>query len=241
MKTHLCEQGSAEWLALRLGRPTASEFHRIVTPTGKLSTQSRAYAHRLVAERLLNRPMDSIDNLQWVAHGKTNEAAAGKMLEFEHDMQTRAVGFITTDDGQIGASPDRLIVGMNGAVEIKCCSPQVHVGYMLDGFGADYIVQVQGQMLVGEFDFVIRYGFHPEMPSVFERTNRDEPLIARLRTALDEFNDRREEMYQRALASGAFQVAPQVQTAHEQAYAADPGPQPYDGFDPGLGFGGAFA
>lgn len=238
MRVHECEQGSPAWLALRLGRPTASDFHKILTPTGKLSTQSRAYAYRLVAERLLNRPMDSIENLTWVAHGKANEGAAAKMFEFERDLKTRAVGFVTTDDGRIGASPDRLIVGQNAAVEIKCCSPQVHVGYLLDGFGSDYIVQVQGQCFVGEFDFVVRYGFHPEMPAAFERTYRDDQFIAKLRDSLDEFTDRLEEMYQRALASGAFQVAPVVQTAHEQAYACDPGPAP---FEMGDGFEGTFA
>ena len=32
MKRFDCEQGSPEWFALRRGVPTASEFHRIITP-----------------------------------------------------------------------------------------------------------------------------------------------------------------------------------------------------------------
>ena len=31
------DQGSIEWIEARLGIPTASEFSRIITPTGKLS------------------------------------------------------------------------------------------------------------------------------------------------------------------------------------------------------------
>lgn len=215
------EQGSAAWMALRIGRPTSSEFHRIVTPTGKFSTQSKAYAHRLVAERLLNRTLDSIDGLKWVEHGKENEEAAAKQFGFEEGVKLRKVGFITSDDGKMGASPDRLMIGRNEALEIKCCSPQVHLGYLLDGLGNEYVPQVQGQMLVGEFNCVTRYAWSAELPTVLDRTYRDEAFIAKLRAALDEFTDGLEEMYHRALASGAFQVAPQVQTAHEQAYATE--------------------
>jgi len=232
------EQGSAQWLALRIGKPTSSDFHRIITPTGKLSTQSKDYAHRLVAERLLNRTLDSIDGLKWVEHGRESEEAAAKQFGFEEEVKLRRVGFITTDNGKIGASPDRLVDERNEAVEIKCCSPQVHIGLLLEGFDRKHYPQVQGQLLVGEFDCVTRYAWHAELPSVLDRTYRDEPFISKLRTALDQFTDELEEMYQRALASGAFQVAPQVQTAHEQAYAGDPGATP---FEMGDEFGGAFA
>lgn len=240
MKIHDVEQGSPAWLELRLGRPTASEFDKIVTPLGKLSKAetSTKYAYWLTAERMLNRPLTSIDNLKWVERGKLMEPAALKMYRFEHALDVRKVGFITTDDGRIGASPDGLVVGENAAVELKCPSEQVQMGYVLDGFGPAYYVQVQGQMLVGEFEWVDRYAFHPEMPSAHKRTYRDEPFIAKLREGLDEFTDRLEDMHQRALALGAFQVAPQVQTAHEQAYAGDPGPAP---FEIGNEFGGASA
>lgn len=215
------EQGSPQWIALRLGKPTSSDFHRIVTPTGKLSVQSKAYAHRLTAERLLNRTLDDLDHLKWVEHGRESEETAAKQFGFEEEVKLRKVGFITTDDRRIGASPDRLMIGRNEAVEIKCCSPQVHIGLLLEGFDREHYPQVQGQLLVGEFDCVTRYAWHAELPSVLNRTYRDEPFIAKLRAALDEFTDGLEEMYHRALASGAFQVAPQVRTPHEQAYATE--------------------
>ena len=50
-------QGSEQWHALRLGKPTASAFDKIVTPKKcDLSAASHAYALRLVSERLLNMP-----------------------------------------------------------------------------------------------------------------------------------------------------------------------------------------
>lgn len=233
MIVHDVEQGTPRWLELRLGIPTASCFDCIVTPTGAFSKQSRKYALKLVTERLLRRPLDNIDHVEAVARGKELEPSAAKLYDFENSVRSVAVGFITTDDGRIGASPDRLI-GEGGLLEIKCPSPNTQLGYLLDGFDAGYRPQVQGQLMVAERDWCDWMAFHPEMPTVVVRIGRDEEYIAKLRAALSEFNDVREEMYHRALASGAFQVAPQVQTPHEQAYATE---QMSDADE----FGGAFA
>lgn len=204
MKIHNCEQGSAEWFALRKGVPTSSEFHRIVTPTGKLSTQARKYAFYLIAETLLNRSLETISSLEWVERGKELEPEAARMYEFQHEVTTERVGFITSDDGRIGCSPDRLIVGRSAGLEIKCPAPQTHVCYMLEGFGLDYVPQVQGQLYVGEFEYVTRMSYHPEMPPYMERTNRDEAYIKKLVAALDEFCEIRDKMLEQAKASGFF-------------------------------------
>ena len=37
------EQGTQAWIELRLGIPTASQFSRIVTPSGKSSSSRDAY------------------------------------------------------------------------------------------------------------------------------------------------------------------------------------------------------
>ena len=49
------EQGSVQCALARLGKPTASEFHRILTPKRQQLAEGRhAYARQLVGERLLN-------------------------------------------------------------------------------------------------------------------------------------------------------------------------------------------
>ena len=55
-KEHACEQYSDDWFRLRLGIPTASQFHNIVTPLGRPTDnrERRKYMLRLVAERLLS-------------------------------------------------------------------------------------------------------------------------------------------------------------------------------------------
>lgn len=212
MIIHTCEQGSEAWFALRVGKPTASEFKKIITPGGKFSTQSRDYAIRLVTERLLNRSLETLTATEWMARGTELEPEAARAYEFREDTETIPVGFVSTDDGLIGCSPDRLI-GDAGLLEIKCPAPATHVGYLVDGPGNDYRPQVQGQLFVSERDFVDFWSYSPEMPGVLIRTVRDEPYIRLLAAALDQFLDVRDEILERARAAGYFAERARILTA----------------------------
>lgn len=207
MKIHNCEQGTAEWFHIRMGIPTASKFDHIITPkTGKLSLSSTKYAYELIAERLLRQPVETIEGQQWMERGKELEPQAVKQYEWVNEVETIPVGFITTDDGLIGASPDRLIKGRAAALEIKCPAPHTHIGYLLDGHDEKYRPQVQGQIFVAELDEADFYSFHPRMPPRTIRTPRDEPFIKLLREALDQFNERLFAMLERAQSLGVFQA-----------------------------------
>ena len=208
MIIHDVTQGTQEWLAARLGIPTSSQFDRIITAAkGDLSKQARKYAHELVAEILLGEPTaDSIGNLEWVARGKLLEPQAVQQYEFTNDVETRAVGFATTDDGRIGCSPDRLVVGQRGGLEIKVPMPATHMSYLIDGRGDDYRQQVQGTIAICEAEWWDFYSFHPSLPPALIRTHRDEPYIAKMRAALGEFLDMRDAMLAKARASGFFEA-----------------------------------
>jgi YqaJ-like viral recombinase domain len=207
---HQAEQGSPEWFALRVGIPTASCFHKIVTPTGKLSAQAAKYAYFLAAERLLGRSLEpDLNGIEAIRRGHELEPEAVQMYEFDQDVDTTPVGFITTDDGRIGASPDRLIVGRKGALEIKCPLAQTHVQYMIEGFGADYTPQAQGQIAVAELEWVDRYSYHPEMPPVHVRTYRDEAYQRLLVPALVEFCELLETVVRKCWSLGVYRVAPE--------------------------------
>lgn len=207
-------QGSEAWTAIRLGKPTASEFHRIVTNKKcLLSAQAHTYALRLVAERVLNMTAaESLGGLQWMDRGKEMEPMAVQQYEFTEEVLTVPVGFITTDDGEIGCSPDRLVASGDRkvALEIKCPSPPVHFGYLLDGVNEDYKPQVQGQILVAELDRADLYSFRPDCPPVLIQTTRDAEYIDKLAAALRQFNDTLNDMHQRALKLGAFQPLARV-------------------------------
>ncbi len=182
-----CKQGSDEWHRLRAGIPTASEFHKIITPkTRKLSKQAESYMNWLLAEWIFGMPLDNPET-QWMQRGHDLEPQAVKSYEFERDCEVETVGFITTDDGMIGASPDRM-VGNDGLLEIKCPSPQIHVGYMLTRtVDEDYMTQLQGQLYVCERKWVDIQSYCPGLPTVIIRVERDVAYIAALANALREF------------------------------------------------------
>lgn len=218
MKEIPVEQGSDAWLAARLGMPTASNFEKIITPGGKLSTSARKYGFYLAAEKILNRQLESIDHLEWVQHGKMFEETAAANYEFVQEVKVRKCGLITTDNGLVGASPDRMLVGVNGGLEIKCPAPWTQMGYIVDGFGDAYKCQVQGQMWVAELDFVDRYAWHPELPPAIHRTERDDPFIKLMADAVNQFCDDLAEIIRKARSSGYFEERQNLLTTVDQAY-----------------------
>lgn len=213
MKIHNVEQGTPEWLKLRLGVPTASEFDKIITPKkAALSSQAGKYACKLIAEKLLNRPAQSLDGLQYIERGKELEPDAVAQYEFSNGVATDKVGFITTDDGLIGASPDRLLRGNKAGLEVKCPAAHTHMFYLLEGHDEAYTPQVQGQIYVAEFDYADFYSYHPRMPPAEIKTWRDAAYIMKLVAALDEFNDKLFAMIDRARSLGVFQAYEEVVT-----------------------------
>ena len=183
------KQGSEAWDQLRLGIPTASAFHRIMTPkTRKLSSQSEGYMHQLLAEWIFGQPLETFES-PWMERGKALEAEAVRYYEMERDCTAREVGFCLTDDRMVGASPDRL-VGDVGLLEIKCPSPAVHVGFMLTrAADQEYLCQLQGQLWVSEREWVDIQSYCPPFPSVVIRVPRDEKFIADLSVCVRSFVD----------------------------------------------------
>ncbi len=215
MKIIDCVQNSDAWLAARLGIPTASEFHRIITAVkGDLSKSARKYAHALVAETLLGRPLEKPPGTPWaMERGKLLEPPAIQQYSFTNDVEVRRVGFVTTDDGRVGCSPDGLIIGTRGGLEVKCTLDENHMGILLDGPGDDYKQQVQGNLATAELEWWDLYAYHPELPPKTIRTYRDEPYIAKMGAALTEFLAMRDEMLAKARASGFFEARAMAEAA----------------------------
>jgi hypothetical protein len=182
---HDVTQGSEEWLQLRLGIPTASEFDRIVTPAKlQLASAAQKYMCVKLAEWAYGAPLEQFVS-PWMERGQALEAEAVRYYEMERDCQTQAVGLITTDDGMIGASPDRLVVDEDDntwLLEQKCPALETHVGYLLDpaSLMAEYRLQVQGQLWVCEREWCDMQSYYPGFPSVITRVRRDEKVIAAL-------------------------------------------------------------
>ena len=223
MKLYRVEQGSVEWYRLRLGIPTSSNFHKIVTPKGEPSKQAVKYLYRLIAERLLNETQDDeIGFVKWVAHGKEQEPYAVQQFEFVNEVTLEPGGFVTTNDGRLGASPDRIFKGHKESLEIKSPAPWTQLQYLLEGPDDAYIAQTQGHLLVGdEFDAVHFYTYNPRTPPFHKVILRDRRYQSILAAALDQFCDTLDVQTERARALGAFAEVRRVETPADVAYQPD--------------------
>jgi hypothetical protein len=192
MILHDCAQGTTEWFRARAGIPTASMFGKIVKLSGGTSKSARDYMFRLLAERLMGRPIDEYEST-WMKRGRDLEPDAVAYYEGQRNLDTNIVGFITNDARTIGASPDRL-VGDEGLAEIKVPAPHTHVEYLLDGVvSPKYKAQTQGQLWIAERAWVDFCSYHPEMPRTIVRVERDEDFIERLRREVGAFSAELEE------------------------------------------------
>ena len=170
-----CQQGSPEWHQARLGIPTASQFHRLITPkTRKPSEQAHGYMLELIAERLIGEPLSSFST-GLMDRGNEVEDRAIAYYQFQRDCAVTRVGFLLHDDGLAGCSPDGLI-GKDGGLEIKCPGPKKHVENLL-GLDLDDVMQAQGGLWVTGRKWWDVMSYHPDMPPVIRRIERDEKLI----------------------------------------------------------------
>ncbi len=185
---HTCEPRSREWFALRAGIPTSSEFHKIMTPkTKKLSDQAGAYRNRLLAEWVLGQPIEEVPyQSQYMERGQELEDQAVAAYELQTDCETSPGNFITTDDGMLGCSPDRLI-GDVGDLELKSLSLPKQIGFALTGIEDAYKCQVQGRLLIHEREWVDLFCYHPRFSIDPLRTYRDEEFIEVLKPLLAQF------------------------------------------------------
>jgi len=180
-------QGTPEWLAARLGIPTASGFDRIITTKGEPSKQAQKYMYQLAAERITGAKEEGYQN-GVMQRGMEMEAEARAMYEFITGNEVKTVGVCYPDEKKAyGCSPDGL-VNSDGLVEIKCPTSPVHVAYLLSGeLPAEYFQQVQGQLLVTGRKYVDFFSFYPGIKPLLVRVDRDEIFIKALDAELRVF------------------------------------------------------
>lgn len=196
MKIIECEQGSPEWLEYRRGIPTSSEFKRIITPVkGELSSGADGYIFELIAEQYHLGSMDELSGPATAAmrNGLIMEPEARKWYEFVNGCEVKQVGFVITNCGRFGCSPDGLVVE-DGGVEIKCPHGKTHVEYLLNKvLPSEYKCQVHGHMAVtgrAWWDFM---SYCPGLPEFIIRVHRDE-FTDKMLAALESFDARRKEI-----------------------------------------------
>jgi hypothetical protein len=169
----------------RAGIPTASEFKNLVTPAFKARTgeMPKTYLAEKLAEWWIGGPLPGFGS--WATEqGQILENEAIPWFELEYSKAVTRPGFITTDDGRIGCSPDG-IIGQDCGLEVKCLEPTAHTKLLLTGDISDYVAQVAGGMLVTGFKKWVFLAYRRGFPNLVLEVKQDEKAESVLKGALD--------------------------------------------------------
>lgn len=190
MKIHRVEQGHIDWFRLRMGKVTASEMGNLLSSELKLRTgeMPRTYLYSKLAEQWRGKPL--IHTGSWATEqGQVRQEFAIPFLALEKEWKIEEGGFLETDDGLAGCSPDGL-VGREFGVEVKCPEPTSHVRWLIEGvLPKDYIVQVHTSLFVSGFDKWVFMSFHNDFPPLILEIQRDETIIAKIGEAVNRFHE----------------------------------------------------
>ena len=194
-----CEQGSPEWLALRLGKVTASRIKEVLA-NGRGNAPSKmaeSYMIELVAEILTgeSKPFFENDAMRWGTETEDEARAVYSIKNSRFDVEE--VAFIEHSEF-IGMSPDGL-VGDDGLLEIKCPNTTTQLKRALsDDYAKDYKAQIQMQLWVSGRDWCDFVSFDPRLDCAAgyleQRVHRDNSYISDMQNKTFEFVGKMKEL-----------------------------------------------
>jgi len=187
-----CEQGSPEWLEMRLGKVTASRIKEVLA-NGRGNAPSKmaeSYMIELVAEILTgeSKPFFENDAMRWGTETEDEARAVYSIRNSRFDVEE--VAFIEHSEF-IGMSPDGL-VGDDGLLEIKCPNTTTQLKRALsDDYSKDYKAQIQMQLWVSGRDWCDFVSFDPRLDCAAgyleQRVYRDNSYISDMQDKTFEF------------------------------------------------------
>lgn len=188
MKIHDVVQGTSEWFDARTGIPTVSNLGKILTEKRlDYSASAPKYAAELIGERLLGKSFEEDDSGNvWTSYGQDTEEKARRWYAYHKDAEVQTVGFVTTDDGSFGGSPDAL-VDDDGLLEIKCRSLRHHMRSIATLEEIADRLQVQGYLWLTDRKWIDVVAYNPVLPKKIVRTYPDPAVQRAIEAALERF------------------------------------------------------
>ena len=190
------EQGSPEWMALRIGKIGGSRVTDVLTEgrSGNESLTKRKYKNELIRERLTGRKLDTYKTPA-MQRGIDLEPMARAWYEVKYNTFVDQVAIVLhpfIDGGQ--CSPDGIVEATNSLIEIKIPNPENHLDNLLTGGKQleQYYDQVQWQLAcMPEKEFCDLVSYDPEMPDHLQgfvkRIYRDDEYINNMQNAVIAF------------------------------------------------------
>ncbi|MEL7937623.1 lambda exonuclease family protein [Pseudomonas delhiensis] len=198
------EQGSQEWLNLRLGIITCSELDCLLV-NGKgqagFGVGAFSYMDQLIGERITEEAADPFQGNRHTERGHELEGKAGEFYVTRTGAELEQVAIILNHG--IGYSPDAL-VGSDGLVEIKTKLPKFQVGVILAGeVPKEHIAQCQGGLWASEREWIDFISYWPGMPLFIKRMYRDEAMIRTIAERVKTFYELLDERMERVMGVAA--------------------------------------
>ncbi len=172
-------QGSPAWHELRRGLVTASVADMILTPVhARPSAQQAALLDQLIADIVNPSPNWFSESLskppnKWMDDGAAREAEAKRWYSMDRGTDFEDVGFIRSDCGRYGCSPD-MVLPNNAGAEVKCPMLKTMAGYLRDHklLLDAYRPQVHFQLWTTGWDYVDLVAYAPPLEPVVVTVTR---------------------------------------------------------------------
>ena len=166
------QQGTPEWLQLRIGVFTATDGQTIATKGKGLET----LIYEKASEIITGLSCEEVYTNSNIERGKELEEQARLFYEIEKNVSVETVAFVYGDFQHTGCSPDGL-VGTDGLAEFKCPNNKNFLLNCLDNdFDKKYFWQVQYQMFITGRKWADLVFFNPNFNNTVKifRIERDE-------------------------------------------------------------------
>jgi len=187
---HEIVQGELEWFRLRIGKVTASELDNLISPLWKEreGEMPKTYLYKKLAEKWTGHALPGFTS-HATEQGNIKEEKAIPWFRFEYEhLSVKQVGFVESDDGLSGCSPDALI-GDDGGLEVKCPFAETHVKYLVNGgLPKEYAAQVHGSLFVTGRPWWIFMSYCPRFPAHVVKIERDEEICSKIHDVVTKFH-----------------------------------------------------
>lgn len=183
------EQGTQEWLDLRLGLITCSEIKTIRADGAGAQT----YINGLAYERITGESSSVFAGNEWTERGHELEIVARDLYSQKTGNQVDQVSFIKNHG--FGYSPDGLVP--RGAIEIKAKQPQVQIAILRSGdIPKEHLDQLDGALLCADLHFIDFVSYCPNLPIFIKRVYRNERTeqLAKMKALVDKYNKQIDEI-----------------------------------------------
>ena len=193
---HHIEQGSQEWLDLRLGLITCSEIATI-RADGK---GAQTYINGLAYERITGESSSVFQGNEWTDRGHEFEGAARDLYMQKTNTWIKEVAFVKNKG--FGYSPDGLFYDVDnenpiGAIEVKVKKPNIQIHILRTGeIPTEHIDQLIGGLSCAELDWIDFVSYCPNLPLFVKRIYKTEvqDKIHNIESLVNKYNIQIEEV-----------------------------------------------